>query len=151
MIESRGYLAPNGGGIERAFSHLPGLLLSCIVVASGSSISNSISGSMSGCRCTSCSSRASNSAWFFSLNRATRVLTIIVSSGPFLCHLYNSRCTFTCLYPGHAQIFFAGPCLTAVRGSRSSYTSRHMIRQYLYRSEEIVVRSVCSRGRLHYI
>ena len=75
---------------------LPGWLLSCVVVASGSSISNSISGSMSGCRCSSCSSRASNSAWFFSLNRATRALTIIVSSGQFLCHFYSSYCTFAC-------------------------------------------------------
>jgi hypothetical protein len=118
---------------------LPGRLLSCVVVASGSSISNSISGSMSGCRCISCSSRASNSAWFFSLNRPTRSLTIIASSGSFLCHLYSSRCTFAChvSWP-RLDIFRRALVFTAVQGSRSSYTSRRMMRQYLYRSEEIV-------------
>src|SRR5712691_8017015 len=125
---------------------LPGRLISCVVAASGSSISNSISGSISGCRCTSCSSRASNSAWFFLLNRSTRPLTIIVPSGLFLCHLYNSRCTFAShiSWP-RLDIFGRVLVFTAVRGSRSSYTSSYTIRQYLCRSEEIVLFSWCQR------
>src|SRR6266480_4165225 len=51
------------------------------------------------------------------------------------------------VYPGRSQNFHRVRVFTAVHGSQSRYTSNHMMRQHLYGSEEIIVRSVCTRTR----
>jgi hypothetical protein len=51
------------------------------------------------------------------------------------------------VYPDRSQNFRRVRVFTAVRGTQSRYTSNHMMRQHLYGSEEIVVRSDCTRPR----
>src|SRR5712692_7595628 len=70
----------------------------------------------------------------------------IASSVSSLCYLIKAIVLSPAVHPGRSKTSFRRVCIsTAVRGSRSCYTSSHMMRQFLCTYEGIVVRSVCNQ------